>query len=59
MSHDIISIEAIERQAKAAAQKHTEPHEACPYPLDSDAAARFKQAFLAEKAMQQGWITPA
>ena len=49
MSHSVISIERIQREAQAAALKHSDLNSACPYPFGSDAAHAFQAAFAAAR----------
>jgi hypothetical protein len=49
MSGPIVSIERLQREAKAAAQTQTCRHTACPYPSFSEAAHVFMEAFLLER----------
>ncbi len=45
MPHPIISIDRIQREAKAAAVTYSDINDACPYPFGSDAAHAFSSAF--------------
>ena len=47
---DIVSIDAIRRTAKAAAERGTALHDACPWPFASEAGQRFKREFIFHKA---------
>lgn len=46
MPHEIISLDRIEREAKAAAKKYSNINDACPHPFQSAAGKAFKKAFL-------------
>lgn len=50
MSHPVISLARIRREAEAAALKHADVNDACPYPFGSDAGHAFKQIFMAARA---------
>jgi hypothetical protein len=41
----IVSLETIQREAQAAAQKHSDINAACPYPFGSEVANAFVSAF--------------
>lgn len=45
MTEPIVSIDAIKKQAAAAAQQYTNVNDACPYPFYTDAGRTFKQEF--------------
>ena len=48
----VIPLERLEREAKAAAREHADINAACPYPFGSDAAHAFAQFFRqARKAL--------
>lgn len=50
MPHEIISLNRIEREAKAAAKQYSDINDACPYPFASAAGKAFKAAFAAARA---------
>lgn len=51
MSEPIISIERVQREAQAAAQRFSDVNAACPYPFTTEAGRVFKQAFVAARAL--------
>lgn len=51
MPHEIISLERLQREAKAAALQHTDINAACPYPFTTDAGRYFKERFLQERRL--------
>lgn len=50
MTHIVISLTQIEREAKAAAALPGDINHHCPYPFGSDAAHAFKGYFIAARA---------
>lgn len=48
----VITIETIEREARAAAQRGTSLRDACPYPWGSEAGEHFRAVY--ERTRQQG-----
>lgn len=57
MTHPIISIERIKKQAKEAAQKYANVNDACPYPFQSEAGRVFKEAFFIACEEKQKGVT--
>lgn len=55
MSHEVIPIARIQREAKQAAQQHANANSANPYPKGSCASLLFKEHFfIAREQKQQG-----
>lgn len=54
----VIPIDRIEREARAAAQQYSDVNAACPYPFGSDAGHAFAQYFKLARAEQQALAQP-
>lgn len=49
----IIPLERVEREARAAARRYSTLNDACPYPFGSDAGHAFSQFFKLARAEEQ------
>ena len=49
MTEPVISLERIEREARAAEATYQDINDACPYPFYSEAGRVFKKAFVAAR----------
>jgi hypothetical protein len=57
MTHTVISLTRIEREAKAAAKLPGDINHHCPYPFDSDAGHAFKGFFNSARATHSGHLS--
>lgn len=53
MGEQVIPIERIVREARAAAEQHDDVNLACPYPFGTDAAHAFKSHFVMARQERQ------
>lgn len=53
MSHEVIPIARIQREAKQAAQQHANANSANPYPKGSCASLLFKEHFFIDREQKQ------
>ena len=58
MSNQVIPLSRIEAEARAAALKHSDVNDACPYPFFSDAGHAFSQYFKLARAEAQALQEP-